>query len=256
MRLIGLATVLALGLVLTPSATDAQQAGKVYRIGVLGVNRTPHLVEAVRQGWREHGYVEGKNLSVDWRFSEGRPDRYADFAAEFVRLKVDVMVTFENAGTRAAKDATNAIPIVMAVSALPDQAGLIASLARPGGNITGLSLDIGREIAGKMLQLLKEADPKLARVAVIHSTVGVWAEESGSLAREIYAAAQGLGLTLRSAIVRGPDDFAGAFAAIRCGARAGSPRSTRRADVRSPTSDCRARGQARNARCVSIQRVC
>jgi len=218
MRLIGLAVVLAVGLVLVPLAAVAQQAGKVYRIGVLSIVRTPPLEDAFRQGLRERGYVEGRNLVLEWRFSEGRDERFADFAAEFVRLKVDLIVTVTNAGTRAAKTATNSIPIVMGSSASPDRIGLVASLARPAGNVTGLSRDTGPEIAGKMLQLLKETVPKVSRVATLTlSWPGVWFEESGAPLREIDAAGQGLGLTLVPIVARGPEDFAGAFAAAAHG---------------------------------------
>jgi len=216
MRLIGL--VLALGLVLAPFAVEAQPAGKVWRIGVLSTVPNPPSDAAAAQSLREHGYVEGRNLVVEWRFSEGRDERFADFAAEFVRLKVDLIVTVSNPGAQAAKKATTTIPIVMVASVSPERIGLVASLARPAGNVTGLSLDTGPEIAGKMLQLLKETVPKISRVATLAtSSTRVWFDESGAPVREIAAAGQGLRLTLVPLVARGPDDFAGAFAAAAHG---------------------------------------
>jgi putative ABC transport system substrate-binding protein len=216
MRLVGL--VLALGLVLAPLAVEAQPAGKVWRIGVLSTVPNPPSDAAALQSLREHGYVEGRNLVVEWRFSEGRDERFADFAAEFVRLKVDLIVTVSNPGAQAAKKATTTIPIVMVASVSPERIGLVASLARPAGNVTGLTLDTGPEIVGKMLQLLKETVPKVSRVATLATpATGVWFDESGAPVREIAAAAQELRLTLVPLVARGPDDFAGAFAAAAHG---------------------------------------
>jgi putative ABC transport system substrate-binding protein len=218
MRRIGLAIVLAVSVTLAPLNVEAQPAGKVWRIGVLAPVHSSPLEDAFRQGLRERGYVEGGNLVVEWRFTEGRDERFADFAAEFVRLKVDLIVTVTIPATQAAKKATNTIPIVMGSSASPERIGLVASLARPAGNVTGLSLDTGAEIAGKMLQLLKEAVPKVSRVATLASgRTGIWFEESGAPVREIDAAGQGLGLTLVPIVARGPDEFAGAFAAAAHG---------------------------------------
>jgi putative tryptophan/tyrosine transport system substrate-binding protein len=217
MRLIGL--VLALGLTLMPVAAEAQSAGKVWRIGVLATVPNPPSDAAALQSLRELGYVEGRNLVLEWRFSEGRDERFADFAAEFVRLKVDLIVTVSNPGALAAKKATTTIPIVMVASVSPERIGLVASLARPGGNVTGMSLDAGPEIAGKMLQLLKETVPKVVRVATLASSpTGAWFDpKSGAPVREIDAASQGLRLTLIPLVARSPDDFAGAFAAAAHG---------------------------------------
>jgi len=192
MRLIGLAVALTLCLTLNPLAAEGQQAEKVYRIGVLSIVPTPPVEDAFRQGMRERGYVEGRNLVLEWRFSAGRDERFADFAAEFVRLKVDLIVTVTNAGARAAKTATYSIPIVMGSSLSPERIGLVASLARPAGNVTGLSLDTGPEIVGKMLQLLKETVPRVARVATLaSSSTSIWFDpKSGALVREIDAAGQ------------------------------------------------------------------
>jgi len=218
MRRIGLVVVLALGLVLAPLAVEAQPAEKVWRIGVLAIVRILPLEEAFLQSLRERGYVEGRNLVVERRFSEGRDERFADFAAEFVRLKVDLIVAASNEAAQAAKKATTTIPIVMTAVVSPERLGLVASLARPAGNLTGLSLDTGPEIAGKMLQLLKETVPKISRVATLATSPSrVWFDESGAPVREIAAASQALRLTLVPIVVRGPDDFAGAFAAAAHG---------------------------------------
>ena len=151
----------------------------------------------------------------------GNNERFADLAAELVRLNVDLILTLGNVATQAAKKATNTIPIVMATSGSPDRVGLVASLARPGGNVTGMAIDTGPEIAGKMLQLLKEAAPTISRVAIIKiggGTTGWFEEKSRAPAKEVDAAGKGLGLTLVPIVARGPDDFADAFAA---GVRAG-----------------------------------
>ena len=219
MRLIGLAVVLAGSILLAALAAEGQQTEKMYRVGVLSVVRRPALEEVAQRSLRELGYVEGRNLVSEWRFSEGSNERFADFAAEFVRLNVDLIVAVGNPAAQAAKKATNTIPIVMTFSNSPDQVGLVASLARPGGNVTGLTNDTGPEIVGKMLQLLKETVPTISRVATLtfSSGMGIWFEKSGAPVREIDAAGQGLGLTLVPIVARGSEDFAGAFAAVARG---------------------------------------
>ncbi|TMA91467.1 MAG: hypothetical protein E6J74_22090 [Deltaproteobacteria bacterium] len=145
---------------------EAQQPTKIPRIGYLGgATSNAARIEAFRQGLRELGYMEGKNLVIDWRYAEGKPDRERAIAAELVRLKVDVIVTVGSTATRAAKEATATIPIVMTQDPDPIGNGFVASLARPGGNITGLS-NVNRELSGKRLELLKEVVPRLTRVAV------------------------------------------------------------------------------------------
>ena len=146
------------------ASAEAQQAKKVPRIGVLrpGLAAAPNY-EAFRRGLRELGYVEGQNVVLEFRDVEGKAERLPDLAAELVRLKVDVIVTSSTPAIQAAKQATGTIPIVMAFSGDPVGTGLVASLAKPGGNITGLS-DIGPEISGKQLELLKEAFPTVSRV--------------------------------------------------------------------------------------------
>src|SRR5712692_8307009 len=148
---------------------DAQQPTKVPRIGFLGappLSAMAARIEAFRQGLRELGYVEGKNIVIEWRSAEGKSERVPALAAELVRLKVDVIVTSGPQSTRVAKEATVTIPIVMGFDNDPVGSGFVASLARPGGNITGLST-FAPELSGKQLELLKEIVPKLSRVAVL-----------------------------------------------------------------------------------------
>jgi putative ABC transport system substrate-binding protein len=153
-----------------PRAAEAQQAGKVYRIGFLSAISPTALsrsAEAFRQGLHELRWVEGQNFIIDYRYAEGRFDRLADLAAELVRLKVDVIVAGATPVAVAAQNATGTIPIVMFGVGDPVGLGLIASLARPGGNVTGLAFSVGLDTFGKGLELLKEALPKVRRVAVL-----------------------------------------------------------------------------------------
>ena len=155
-------------LMLTTFCANAQQPAKIPRIGNLSAGspaNNPHRFEAVRQGLRELGYVEGKNIVIERRFAEGKFDRLPSLAAELVRLNVAVILTTGGISTRAAKEATSTIPIVMAQDNDPVGNGFVASLARPGGNITGLAT-FAPELSGKRLELLKEIVPKLSRVAV------------------------------------------------------------------------------------------
>jgi putative tryptophan/tyrosine transport system substrate-binding protein len=153
-------------LLITVCFAEAQQPTKVSRIGLLG---SSGFAESARteafRGLRELGYVEGKNIVIVLRDAEGKPDRQRELAVELVRLKIDVLVTTGSGATRAAKEATATIPIVMAQDPDPIGNGFVASLARPGGNITGLS-NLGPELSGKRLELLKEVVPRLTRVAV------------------------------------------------------------------------------------------
>jgi putative ABC transport system substrate-binding protein len=147
--------------------TEAQQPKKVARIGFLAAvshSANSARFEAFRQGLRELGYVEGKNIVIEWRYAEGKLDRLPALADELVRLKVDVIVSGGSTATRPAKEATNTIPIVMAQDTDPVGSGFVASLARPGGNITGLAT-LAPEISGKQLEFLKEIVPRLSRVA-------------------------------------------------------------------------------------------
>jgi putative ABC transport system substrate-binding protein len=165
--LVGL-SVIAIVLAVAGAVAEAQQPTKIPRIGYLtGGSRSASSVriEAFRQGLRELGYVEGKNIVIEWRSAEEKLDRLPALAAELVRLKVDIIVTSGPIPTRAAKEATSTIPIVMAQDPDPVGSGFVASLARPGGNITGLAT-LRPELSGKQLELLKEIIPKLSRVAV------------------------------------------------------------------------------------------
>jgi putative ABC transport system substrate-binding protein len=152
-----------------PLAARAQQVGKTPQIGYLGVSSPslePHYVEAFRQKLRELGHVEGKNIAIEYRWAEGQDDRLPNLTSELVRLKPDVIVTTGTPGAVAAMQATKTIPIVMASSADPVGSGLVASLARPGGNVTGFTI-LGPELEGKRLELLKQAVPGLSRLAVL-----------------------------------------------------------------------------------------
>ena len=189
---------------------EAQQTGKVPRmIGFLQGGATDvSLVDAFRQGLRDLGWVEGQNIIIEYRRAYGKLDQLPALAAELVRLKVDVIFTASATAALAAKKATSTIPIVLAVSSDPVAAGLVDSLARPGGNVTGLTR-FTAELSGKRLELLKEAFPRVSLVAVL------WNPETQSLAfKETQAAAQALGVQLQSLEVRGPNDFEKAFSAI------------------------------------------
>ncbi len=193
---------------------EAQQAKKVPRIGWLSVTsgRTPRH-DAFRQGLRELGYVEGQNIAIESRFAEQKEDRLAEFAAELVRLKVDVIVALEPPAIRAAKKATGTIPIVMRSTDDPVDTGLIASLARPGGNITGLT-SISTELSGKRLELLKEVVSRLSHVAALRNPTAPDAAVKWS---EAEVAARSLGLKLQSLDVRSDDDLERAFQAATKG---------------------------------------
>jgi putative ABC transport system substrate-binding protein len=196
-------------------AVRAQQTGKASRIGYLGTSSLSlerHLVDAFRQKLRELGHVEGENIAIEYRWAEGRDDRLPGSAVELVRLQPDVIVTAGTPGTLAAKQATGTIPIVFASSGNPVLGGLVASYARPGGNITGFTI-LGPDLEGKRLELLKETVPGLSRVAVL------WNPTNPGLTAGYYqqmrAAATALGVTVPAAAeVRRPDDLKNAFAAI------------------------------------------
>jgi putative ABC transport system substrate-binding protein len=199
---------------------DAQQPKKVPRIGVLAAPTASVFssrFEAFRQGLRELGYLEGKKISIEYRYAEGKLDRLPHFAAELVHLKVDVILTAGEFGVLAAKNATSTIPIVFAVTEDAVASGLVSSLARPGGNVTGLTV-LAADLGGKRLELLKESFPKAARVAFLWPSGG----PRGNLPfTEMEAAAKALGLKLQSLPVGGLDDFEPAFeAAKREGAHA------------------------------------
>jgi putative ABC transport system substrate-binding protein len=195
---------------------QAQQPTKTPRIGFLSASSAAPLssrIEAFRQGLRELGYVEGKNIVIEWRSAEGKADLLPALVAELVRLKVNVIVTAGPASTRPAKEATSTIPIVMGFDNDPVGNGFAASLARPGGNITGLST-LAPEISGKQLELLKEIVPRISRVAVLgHST-----EPGNAQAlREVEVAAGAFGVQLQHLDVRDPKDIETAFRAASKG---------------------------------------
>src|SRR5262249_13401667 len=165
---VGFIITLALSMLVAPCTVTAQPRSVVPRIGVLtlAAEASTPVWEAFRQGLRDLGYVEGQNISLEYRFAAGKPERLAALAAELVRDQVDMIVTTGGAAAQAARDATTRIPIVMATSGDPARSGLVASLAQPGGNLTGLSLMV-TEVGGKRLELLKEALPHVSRVAVL-----------------------------------------------------------------------------------------
>jgi putative ABC transport system substrate-binding protein len=191
---------------------QAQQPAKIPRIGWLGGtsrSASSGRIEAFRQGLRELGYVEGKNISIAYRFAEGKPDRLTEIAAELVGLKVDIIVTTGPIVTRAAKEATSTIPIVMTNEGDPVGTGFVASLARPGGNITGLST-LAPELSGKRLELLKEIIPQLSRVAVFGTST---LPDNAQRLREVELAAKAFGVKLQYLDVLGPKDIETAFRA-------------------------------------------
>jgi putative tryptophan/tyrosine transport system substrate-binding protein len=194
----------------------AQQAAKIPRIGYLAAapaSANPARIEAFRQGLGELGYVEGKTIVIDWRFADGKLDRLPEFAAELVRLKVDVIVTAGPTPTRAVKEVTVTIPIVMAFDTDPVGNGFVASLARPGGNITGLSA-LSPEISGKQLELLKEIVPRLSRVAVFGNSTQ---PGNAQVLKEMEFAAGAFGVQLQYLEVRDPKDIEIAFRAASKG---------------------------------------
>ena len=187
-----------------------QQPAKIPRIGLLSpysLSDTALWHEAFRQGLRDLGWVEGKNISIEYRYAEGKSDRLPDLAADLVRLKVDIIVATGNTDALAAKNATRAIPIVVASASDPVTLGLVESLARHGGNITGLS-QISLEMVGKRLELLKEMVPSLSRVAVLWNPQGTTSPLSW---KEIQLPARQLGVQLHSLEVRSPNNFDKAF---------------------------------------------
>jgi len=204
----GLLVLLALGGLFVSLATEAQAPAPVHRIGILSpaAEASTLLFEAFRQGLRELGYVEGQNLVLEFRLAAGRAERLPALAAELVQLPVEVILTDTMTATRVAKEATTTIPLVMASSSDPVQGGLVASLARPGGNITGLAL-LSPELSGKRLELLKEVVPKVAQVAVLWNPMNPVA---GNV-RETEVAAQALHLQLHWVEVPGAEVLEAAF---------------------------------------------
>ncbi|HSB77208.1 MAG TPA: ABC transporter substrate-binding protein [Candidatus Methylomirabilis sp.] len=219
-----LSVILDLALLAAPVPSPGQQPAKVYRIGNLQADPAPTdqtpehcpvkgspLWQALVEGLGERGYIQGQNLVIVCRYTGGRLERAPALAAELVSLKPDLIVAAGTVSTRAIKQATSTIPIVMVYVLDPVTAGLVASLARPGGNVTGVTMDAGLEILGKHLQFLKEAVPTVSRVAVLSYAVHPL---RATILRETQAAAQALGVTLQTYEVREPEEFAGAFTAM------------------------------------------
>jgi len=201
-----LIALLAVAIISTPLAAEAQQTGKVWRIGVLettSVALNAANLEAFRQGLRELGYVERQNYAIEYRSADGRPERFPDLATELVRLKVDLILTRGTPAALAAKSASQTIPVVMAASGDPVGSGLVASLGRPGGNVTGLSL-FNVEIYAKRVELLRELVPRLTRIA------GLFNMSNPVLPlqwKEVERAARSLGIQPQLLDVRRPEDL-------------------------------------------------
>jgi putative tryptophan/tyrosine transport system substrate-binding protein len=211
--IIGYIVTLILSLLTAPLTSQAQHAAHVPRLGLLipgSASAFASRIEAFRHELRDLGYVEGQNITVESRFADGQTDRLPALVAELIRLPVDVLVTDGEAAIRAAQHATTTIPIVMTISGDAVGDRLVASLAHPGGNITGLT-NISPDLSGKRLELLKEAVPTLAHVAVLWNPA---LSVSTFAFQETQTAAHALGLQLQSLAVWGPDEFAQAFAAM------------------------------------------
>ena len=188
---------------------EAQQPAKVFRIGYLSLrNAIEAHEEAFLKGLRDLGYIDGENILIEWRFAKGKAERFVDFAAELVRLKVDIIVAPGVQAVRAAKQSTTAIPIIFPTAGDAVASGLVASLARPGGNITGLTI-LSPELSGKRLELLKEAFPRLSRVAVLLDP-----RQPPLSFKETQTAGKSLGVKLQFLEVRDAADVESAFAAM------------------------------------------
>ncbi len=222
-RTAALSVTLTLGVLAAPLPAEAQQPAKLYRIGWLGgvAPTTPEfkrLSGAFGEGLRERGYIEDQNLVIEHRWTGGQIERSPSLAVELVSLKVDLIVAVGTPTALAAKQATSAIPIVMVYVVDPVEAGIVDSLARPGGNVTGVAFAVGPEIVGKHLELLKEAIPKVSRVAVLSNPAHPL---DAGYRREAQAAAGVLRVTLQFYEVRDPNELEGAFTAMTK-ARAGA----------------------------------
>jgi putative ABC transport system substrate-binding protein len=201
-----------LAVLFAPGTTDAQPAGKTWRVGVLVASPVPvenAVHRAFRQRLRELGYVEGQNVAIDWRRADGRLERLPELAAELVRLKADVIVADVTPAIRAAMQATSTVPIVMGFVADPVGTGLVPSLARPGGNVTGVSVML-TDVSAKRLQLLKDALPRISRVAVLWNPSIPW---HAPMLKEVQAA-RALGLHVLPLAVDAPGDLDGTFAVM------------------------------------------
>jgi putative ABC transport system substrate-binding protein len=216
-----LAAALAVGLLASALAAEAPLATKVPRIGILGVGSAiadARQFEALRQGLRDLGYVEGKNLVIEYRWAENRRDRLPGLAAELVRLKVDLILTHSTPATRAAKQGTTTIPIVTTAVIDPVGTGLVASLARPGGNITGVSLLAGEGFGGKWIELLKEVVPNLSRVAILWNPAN---QGNAAQVRDIQSGARALEVQTQLLEVGDPHQLDRVFAKMSAQRAAG-----------------------------------
>jgi putative ABC transport system substrate-binding protein len=197
-----------------PLAARAKQAGRVYRIGFLANDPTipsQPAGEAFVHELAANGFIEGKNILIDWRFAEGRAERYADLAGALVKLQMDLIVASTTNSAIAVKQATKTIPIVMLNATDPIGSGILDNLAAPGGNVTGLTQEDSSEIAGKRLQLLKDAVPQMVRVAVLMNPDARYEQRQWKI---LERAAQSLHISLQAVDVRQKDDFAAAFVAM------------------------------------------
>jgi ABC-type uncharacterized transport system substrate-binding protein len=206
-------TTFAGGILAVPLAAEALQAGKVPRIGYVSTNlaAVPHLVEAFRQGLRELGYVEGRNIVIEYRSAEGHLERFPSLVAELVALQVDVILVANTRAALAAEQATRTLPIVFASVPDPVKEGLVKSLARPGGNITGVSI-LAAELVGKRLELLKQAVPRATRIAVLWHPGDYVERTERDMLKEAEAVARALGVRLQFVGARAPEHFDKAFA--------------------------------------------
>ena len=210
--IVGVIVPLVLSILAAPLAADAQQTGKVPRLGVLFPAESPSPEEpnlaAFREALRHLGYVEGQTVAFEYRYALGRGERIPDLVAELVQLKVDILIVGSTRGAVTAKQATQAIPIVFVGTPDPVGSGLVTSLARPGGNITGLSFAFSEGFGGKWVEFLKEAVPEVSQVAFLQhpASLGEW------LVHDIQSAAQALGLTFQPFWVSEPAEIDGAFA--------------------------------------------
>jgi putative ABC transport system substrate-binding protein len=213
---------LLIGGLFSPVAAEAQPAAKVARIGVLAGDMAgaPHMYEAFRQGLRDLGYVEGRNLMIEYRDAEGKLDRLPALAAELVALKVDVIVAANTRAALAAKQATRSLPIVFSNASDPVASGLVISLARPGGNVTGLS-NLSSELVGKCLEQLTQAVPRVSRVAVLWQPGALGGRTEKDMLKAADVAARALEVQLQVVEARGPADFDRAFSEMTR-ARAGA----------------------------------
>jgi putative ABC transport system substrate-binding protein len=201
-------------LIITPLTAASQQPGKVYRLGYLSTptrQSVERVVEALLRKLRELGWVEGQNLVIEYRWAEGNVERLPELAAELVRLKVDIIVAPAGSAALAAKNATSTIPIVTIFTGDPVELGLVTSLGRPGGNVTGTTFTPSPEIFAKQLQILKEAVPRVSRVAFLLNPADT---SFAPQIKEVEVAAQSLGLRLQRLEARGSGELDGAFAAM------------------------------------------